>query len=157
MIRTGIGIDVHRFAEGRKLVLCGVVVPHEFGLLGHSDADVATHALIDAMLGAAAAGDIGKLFPDTDDRWKDADSVGLLRDVVARICRTGWGVVNVDITIVCEVPKLAPHIEEMRINLADPLRVEVDCVSVKATTVEGLGAIGRREGISAVAVATISD
>ncbi len=157
MIRTGIGFDAHRFAESRRLVLCGAVVPHHVGLLGHSDADVATHALIDAILGAAAIGDIGKLFPDTDNRWKDADSVELLRDVVARICRTGWGIVNVDITIVCEAPKLAPHIDKMRANISDALRIGGECVSVKATTVEGLGAIGRREGISAMAVATISD
>ncbi len=155
MIRTGIGYDAHRLAEGRRLVLGGVLVPHERGLLGHSDADVAVHALMDALLGAVAAGDIGKLFPDTDSQWKDADSIKLLEVVAAFLSASKWRIVNVDVTIICEVPKLAPHIAAMRSRLAAAMRIEVDAVSVKATTVEGMGAIGRREGIASQAVATV--
>lgn len=155
MIRTGIGYDAHRLVAGRKLVLGGVVIPHEFGLLGHSDADVATHALMDALLGAVAAGDIGKLFPATEMKWKDADSIKLLDAVVDFLSTSQWRIVNVDVTIICEVPKLAPHISAMRSRLATALRVDMDAVSVKATTVEGMGAIGRREGIASQAVATV--
>jgi len=154
-MRIGIGTDAHRFVDGRKLILCGVDVPHERGLLGHSDADVAVHALIDALLGAAALGDIGKLFPDSDAQYKSADSVALLRHVVALLATKGWRVNNADVTIICEKPKLAPHIAQMRANLAVALDVDLDAVSVKATTVEGMGAIGRREGIAANAAATI--
>ncbi len=155
MIRTGIGYDAHRLVAGRRLVLGGVVIPHDYGLLGHSDADVATHALMDALLGSVAAGDIGKLFPDTDSKWKDADSIKLLEAVIDFLAASKWRIVNVDLTIICEVPKLAPHITAMRSRLATALRVDMDAVSVKATTVEGMGAIGRREGIASQAVATV--
>lgn len=155
MIRTGIGYDAHRLVENRRLVLGGVVVPHERGLLGHSDADVAVHALMDALLGAIAAGDIGQHFPDTDPAWKDADSIRLLEAVAAILDGRGWRIVNTDLTILCEKPKLAPHIPEMRRRMAEAMGVAMDAVSVKATTVEGMGAIGRREGIAAQAVATV--
>ena len=155
MIRTGIGFDAHRLVENRRLVLGGVVVPHERGLLGHSDADVAVHALMDALLGAIAAGDIGQHFPDTDPAWKDADSIRLLEAVAAILGGRGWRIVNTDLTILCEKPKLAPHIPEMRRRMAEAMGVAMDAVSVKATTVEGMGAIGRREGIAAQAVATV--
>ncbi len=155
MTRTGIGYDAHRLVENRRLVLGGVVVPHERGLLGHSDADVAVHALMDALLGAIAAGDIGQHFPDTDPAWKDADSIRLLEAVAAILDGRGWRIVNTDLTILCEKPKLAPHIPEMRRRMAEAMGVSMDAVSVKATTVEGMGAIGRREGIAAQAVATV--
>ena len=155
MTRTGIGFDAHRLVENRRLVLGGVVVPHERGLLGHSDADVAVHALMDALLGAIAAGDIGQHFPDTDPAWKDADSIRLLEAVAAILGGRGWRIVNTDLTILCEKPKLAPHIPEMRRRMAEAMDVAMDAVSVKATTVEGMGAIGRREGIAAKAVATV--
>ena len=155
MTRTGIGFDAHRLVENRRLVLGGVVVPHERGLLGHSDADVAVHALMDALLGAIAAGDIGQHFPDTDPAWKDADSIKLLEAVAALLRERGWRVVNADMTILCEKPKLAPHIPAMRRRMAAAMGAEVDAVSVKASTVEGMGAIGRREGIAAQAVATV--
>lgn len=155
MTRTGIGYDAHRLVENRRLVLGGVVVPHERGLLGHSDADVAVHALMDALLGAIAAGDIGQHFPDTDPAWKDADSIRLLEAVAAILGGRGWRIVNTDLTILCEKPKLAPHIPEMRRRMAEAMGVSMDAVSVKATTVEGMGAIGRREGIAAQAVATV--
>lgn len=155
MIRTGIGYDAHRLVEGRRLVLGGVLVPHDRGLLGHSDADVAVHALMDALLGAVAAGDIGKLFPDTDSKWKDADSIKLLEFVTDFLAASKWRIINVDVTIICEVPKLAPHIVAMRGRLAEAMRIDVDAVSVKATTVEGMGAIGRREGIASQAIATV--
>lgn len=155
MTRTGIGFDAHRLVENRRLVLGGVVVPHERGLLGHSDADVAVHALMDALLGAIAAGDIGQHFPDTDPAWKDADSIRLLEAVAAILGGCGWRIVNTDLTILCEKPKLAPHIPEMRRRMAEAMGVAMDAVSVKATTVEGMGAIGRREGIAAQAVATV--
>jgi 2-C-methyl-D-erythritol 4-phosphate cytidylyltransferase/2-C-methyl-D-erythritol 2,4-cyclodiphosphate synthase len=155
MTRTGIGFDAHRLVENRRLVIGGVVVPHERGLLGHSDADVAVHALMDALLGAIAAGDIGQHFPDTDPAWKDADSIRLLEAVAAILGGRGWRIVNTDLTILCEKPKLAPHIPEMRRRMAEAMGVAMDAVSVKATTVEGMGAIGRREGIAAQAVATV--
>ena len=155
MTRTGVGFDAHRLVENRRLVLGGVVVPHERGLLGHSDADVAVHALMDALLGAIAAGDIGQHFPDTDPAWKDADSIRLLEAVAAILGGRGWRIVNTDLTILCEKPKLAPHIPEMRRRMAEAMGVAMDAVSVKATTVEGMGAIGRREGIAAQAVATV--
>ena len=154
--RTGIGFDTHRLVEGRKLILGGIEIPHPVGLLGHSDADVLTHALMDALLGAIADGDIGQHFPDTDPRWEGADSIELLRAVVERLRSKGWQVVNVDITVLAERPKLKPYIPAMRKRLAEPLGIEVESVSVKATTVEGLGAIGRREGISAMAVAMVA-
>ena len=154
-MRTGIGFDTHRLVEGRKLILGGVDIPHGTGLLGHSDADVLTHAVMDALLGAVADGDIGRHFPDTDPKWAGADSVALLRAVVARLAAGGWRVGNVDATVLAERPKLLPHIPAMRGRLAEAMGVPVGAVSVKATTVEGLGAIGRREGISAMAVATV--
>ena len=155
MIRSGIGFDAHRFVEGRKLVLGGVDIPHEKGLLGHSDADVAVHALIDALLGAVAAGDIGKFFPDSAAEWKDAESISLLRRVCTFLNTLNWRVGNVDVTIICEVPKLAAFIPAMRESLAAALSVGIDDVSVKATTVEGMGALGRQEGIAAQAIAMV--
>ena len=154
-MRTGIGFDTHRLVEGRKLVLGGVEIAHTLGLLGHSDADVLAHAIMDALLGAIADGDIGQHFPDTDAKWKDADSLKLLEAVAGRVRAQGWEVVNVDATVLAERPKLMPHIPAMRERLAQAMGVEVGAVSVKATTVEGLGAIGRQEGISAMAVATV--
>lgn len=155
MIRTGIGYDAHRLVKGRRLVLGGVVIAHDFGLLGHSDADVAVHALMDALLGAIAAGDIGKHFPDTDAKWKDADSLKLLAAVSEVLRNAGWRIVNTDTTVICEAPRLAPHIVDMRRNMASAMGIDMDAVSVKATTVEGMGAIGRREGIAAQAIATV--
>ena len=152
MIRIGHGMDVHRLVEGRKLILCGVEVPHMLGLLGHSDADVATHALMDALLGAAALGDIGKLFPDTDERYRGADSIGLLMEVCALLRREGYALGNADVTIVAQRPKLRPYIDEMRLRLARAMGVEEGRVSVKATTTEHLGFEGEELGISAHAV-----
>ena len=154
-VRTGLGYDCHQFAEGRRLVIGGVVVPHERGLLGHSDADVLTHAIIDALLGAAALGDIGEHFPDTDERYRDADSIALLRAAMALLAEAGFSVVNVDATVVIERPKLAPVREQIRTTLADALGVGVDAVSVKATRGEGMGFIGREEGAAALAVAMV--
>ena len=156
MQRTGIGYDIHRLVAGRPLILGGVEISHPMGLLGHSDADVLTHAIMDALLGAVADGDIGRHFPDSDPRWQGADSLALLRQVVARLAANGWRVGNVDATILAEAPRLAPHIATIRARLAEALGVPVTAVSVKATTVEGLGAIGRREGIAAMAVATVA-
>jgi 2-C-methyl-D-erythritol 2,4-cyclodiphosphate synthase len=150
-VRSGIGIDSHRFAPGRRLVLGGVEIPSELGLAGHSDADVLTHAIIDALLGAAGLGDIGQLFPDTDEAWKDADSMELLRDVVARVREAGHEVVHVDATVMLERPKLAPHREAIHASLAAVL----GSANVKATTGEGMGFVGRGEGASAMAVATL--
>jgi 2-C-methyl-D-erythritol 2,4-cyclodiphosphate synthase len=151
----GNGFDVHAFAEGRDLWLCGVKVPCERGLLGHSDADVALHALCDAMLGAMALRDIGYHFPDTDPAYKGADSRRLLRRVVELVKEQGYVVGNVDVTIIAQAPKLLPYIEQMRQNVADDLGVGLNCVSVKATTTERLGFTGRREGIAAQATATL--
>ena len=153
---AGIGFDTHRLVEGRKLILGGIEIPHPVGLLGHSDADVLTHALMDALLGAIADGDIGQHFPDTDPRWEGADSIELLRAVVERLHAKGWQVANVDITVLAERPKLKPYIPAMRERLAEAMAIAPGFVSVKATTVEGLGAIGRREGISAMAVAMVA-
>lgn len=153
--RIGHGFDVHRLVEGRKCIVCGVDIPHHVGLLGHSDADVALHALSDALLGAAALGDIGRHFPDTDERWRGADSRRLLRAVVQLLADRGYRVGNADVTIMAQAPKMAPHIERMRENVAADLGVDVDCVSVKATTTERLGFTGRGEGIAAEAVALI--
>ena len=154
-MRIGHGMDVHRLVEGRKLILCGVEVPHSMGLLGHSDADVATHALMDALLGAAAMGDIGKLFPDTDDRYKGADSIRLLKEVINRLAEQGYRVENADVTIVAQKPKLRPYIDGMRQRLADTMGVSMDQVSVKATTTEQLGFEGEEKGITAHAVCLI--
>ena len=154
-IRTGNGFDVHRLAEGRRCIICGVDIPFDRGLLGHSDADVALHALSDALLGAAALGDIGKHFPDTDPRWEGADSRMLLREVVAILAREGFRPGNVDITIIAQAPKMLPHIPQMRANVAKDLGIPVDRVSLKATTTERLGFTGRAEGIAAQATALI--
>lgn len=154
-MRIGHGYDVHRLAAGRRLVLCGVEIPYEKGLLGHSDADAALHALTDALLGAAALGDIGSHFPDSDGAYKDADSLVLLRKVCELLHSAGYRVNNADITILAESPKLSPFIRAMRENVAHALSVETDAVSVKATTEEGLGFTGRGEGIAAHAVCTI--
>ena len=152
MIRIGHGMDVHRLVEGRKLILCGVEVPHTLGLLGHSDADVATHALMDALLGALALGDIGKLFPDTDEQYRGADSVELLKHVCAVISEKGWKLGNADVTIVAQKPKLRPYIDTMRARLAEAIGVDVGQISVKATTTEKMGFEGEERGISAHAV-----
>ena len=154
-MRIGQGYDVHKLVEGRELILCGVKVPYEKGLLGHSDADVALHALADALLGAAAMRDIGYHFPDTDPAYKGADSRRLLRRVVEIIGEKGYRVGNVDVTIVAQRPKLLTYIPEMIANVAADLAVSADCVSVKATTTEHLGFTGRGEGIAAMAVALI--
>lgn len=154
-IRTGNGFDVHRLTEGRRCIICGVDIPFDRGLLGHSDADVALHALSDALLGAAALGDIGKHFPDTDPRWEGADSRMLLREVVAILAREGFRPGNVDVTIIAQAPKMLPHIPQMRSNVAEDLGIPVDRVSVKATTTERLGFTGRAEGIAAQASALI--
>ena len=152
MTRTGIGIDSHRFEAGRRLVLGGVEIPHEAGLAGHSDADVLAHAIADALLGAAGLGDIGGHFPDTDAVWKDADSMELLRDVVAWVRDEGFEVVHVDATVMLERPKLAPHREAISASLGAVL----GSVNVKATTGEGMGFVGRGEGAAAMAAATLS-
>lgn len=151
-LRIGHGFDVHRLTEGRRCIICGVEIPYEKGLLGHSDADVALHALSDALLGAAALGDIGRHFPDTDAQWKGADSRMLLRAVTAMLATQGLAPVNVDVTIMAQAPKMAPHILQMRQNIADDLQLPLDRVSVKATTTERLGFTGRGEGIAAEAV-----
>ena len=151
-MRIGHGYDVHRLVEGRSLILGGVRVPFEKGLDGHSDADVLTHAVMDALLGAAALGDIGKLFPDTDDRYLGADSIALLREVDRRLTETGYRLGNLDVTVIAQRPKLAPYINQMRQNLAAALRTELQNVSVKATTEEHLGFTGSGEGIAAHAV-----
>ena len=156
MIRIGHGVDVHRLVKGRALILCGVRVPYELGLLGHSDADVAVHALMDALLGAAALGDIGKLFPDTQEAFRGADSLCLLDEVIRLLAAQGLAPVNVDVTILMQRPKLRPHIDLMRENLAAHLRLPVSRVSVKATTTEGLGYEGEEKGISAHAVCLLT-
>lgn len=154
-LRVGCGYDVHKLVEGRRLILCGVEVPYELGLLGHSDADVALHALMDALLGAAALGDIGKHFPDTDERFKGADSMKLTEHVVKLLAERGWQINNVDVTIIAQRPKLAGFIPAMRENVAKVLGVDLDAVNVKATTTEKLGFTGRGEGIASEAVASI--
>ena len=155
-IRVGHGYDVHRFAEGYKLILGGVEIPYELGLLGHSDADVLVHALMDAMLGAAGLGDIGKHFPDTDDKYKGISSMILLKKVKELIEEEGYSLSNADITIVAQKPKLAPYIEQMKKNIASVLCTDVSDINVKATTEEHLGFTGRLEGISSHAVVLIS-
>ncbi len=154
-LRVGHGYDVHRLVERRALILGGVTVPFDRGLLGHSDADVLTHAVMDALLGAAALGDIGKLFPDSDAAYAGADSIALLERVTALLREHGWQVGNVDATVVAQTPKLAPYIPEMRRRLAEAMGLDVDCVSVKATTEERLGFTGSGEGMAAHAVALI--
>ena len=154
-LRIGHGYDVHRLVEGRALILGGVTVPFDRGLLGHSDADVLTHAVMDALLGAAALGDIGQLFPDSDAAYAGADSIALLERVTALLREHGWQVGNVDATVVAQAPKLAPYVPEMRRRLAEAMGLDVDCVSVKATTEERLGFTGSGEGMAAHAVALI--
>lgn len=153
--RVGCGYDVHKLVPERKLILCGVEVPYERGLLGHSDADVALHALMDALLGAAAQGDIGKHFPDTDERFKGADSMKLTEHVVGLLCEQAWQINNVDVTIIAQRPKLAGYIPAMRTKVAAVLGIDEDAVNVKATTTEKLGFTGRGEGIAAEAVASL--
>ena len=155
MITTGIGYDCHRFAPGRRLVLGGVEIEHEVGLAGHSDADVLTHAIIDALLGAAALGDIGQHFPDTDERYRDADSLELLRATLGLLAEVGCQVVAVDATVILERPALSPHREAIRLVLAQALDIERVRVNVKATRGEGMGFVGREEGAAALAVATV--
>ena len=157
MMRIGHGYDVHRLAEGRKLILGGVEIPWKTGLDGHSDADVLVHALMDALLGAAALGDIGQHFPDSDDRYLGCCSLDLLRKVHEMLRSNGYRVVNADCTILAQAPKLMPHIPQMRSNIASALCTGTDCVSVKATTEEGLGFTGRAEGIAAHAVVLIEN
>ena len=154
-IRTGQGVDVHAFGEGDHVMLCGVRIPFERGLKAHSDGDVALHALCDAMLGAAALGDIGRHFPPSDTRWAGADSRDLLRQVDMLIKHDGWSVINCDITLVCEKPKITPFAEQMKANIAADIGVDTTDVSVKATTTEGLGFCGRSEGITALAIVLI--
>lgn len=155
MIRVGIGYDSHRFVEGRRLVLGGVTIPHPVGLAGHSDADPVAHALIDAMLGAAAAGDIGRLFPDTDARWKDADSMVLLRTANELIRARGYALLQADLTIIAEQPRLAPHLDAMANALAGTLGTPAGSVSLKAKSNELMGFVGRGEGVAVLAVATL--
>ena len=156
-LRIGHGYDVHRLTEGRPLILGGVTVPYERGLLGHSDADVLAHAVMDALLGAAALGDIGGMFPDSDERWRGADSLRLLEQVTARLAENGWAIGNVDATVLAQVPKLAPHIPEMRRRLAAAMCIDVTQVSVKATTEEHLGFTGAGEGMACHAVALLTE
>ena len=156
MFRVGTGYDVHKLVENRKLILGGVEIPYEKGLLGHSDADVIVHAIMDALLGSLALGDIGKLFPDSDSAYKDADSIELLKKVYKVIRDRGYEVSNIDSTIVCQRPKLAPYIESMRENIAKALRTDVNNVSVKATTTEKLGFEGEGLGISAQAICCVN-
>lgn len=156
-MRIGHGYDVHRLTEGRKLIIGGVNIPYKFGLLGHSDADVLLHAISDAILGAAALGDIGGMFPDTDDKWKGADSLKLLEAVVKRVNDEGYFIENIDSTLIAQQPKMKPHIPLMRENIAKACGVDISQVSVKATTEEQLGFTGRQEGISAHAVVLLNN
>jgi 2-C-methyl-D-erythritol 2,4-cyclodiphosphate synthase len=151
-MRVGMGYDVHKLVEGRKLILGGVEIPYEKGLLGHSDADVLLHSIMDALLGAAALGDIGKHFPDTDPAYKGADSVKLLEHVGRLIREAGYSIENIDATIIAQRPKMRPHIDTMRRNIKEALGIELDQINVKATTEEGLGFTGSEEGISAQAI-----
>lgn len=155
MMRIGHGYDVHKLTEGRRLVLGGVEIPYEKGLLGHSDADVLVHAVMDSLLGAAALGDIGKLFPDSDPAYKGADSIDLLKEVCRVIAEKGYTVGNIDSTVCAQAPKLAPYIDQMRKNIAAACKIDISQVSVKATTEEGLGFTGEKLGISATAVCII--
>ncbi len=157
MYRIGNGYDVHRLVEGRKLILGGVDIPHNLGLDGHSDADAVVHALCDALLGACGAGDIGKHFPDTDDQWKGVSSLLLLEKVADILKQRGYQVANADCTIVAQKPKLAPHIEAMKANLANAQNIETHRINIKATTTEHLGFAGREEGIAAYAVALLQE
>lgn len=156
-MRIGHGYDVHKLVEGRKLIVGGVDIPYEFGLLGHSDADVLLHAISDAILGAVALGDIGGMFPDTDEKWKGADSLVLLEAVVKRVNDEGYVIENIDSTLIAQQPKMKPHILSMRENIAKACGIDVSQVSVKATTEEQLGFTGRKEGISAHAVVLLNN
>lgn len=156
-MRIGHGYDVHKLVEGRKLIVGGIDIPYEFGLLGHSDADVLLHAISDAILGAAALGDIGGMFPDTDEKWKGADSLVLLEAVVKRVNDEGYVIENIDSTLIAQQPKMKPHILSMRENIAKACGIDVSQVSVKATTEEQLGFTGRKEGISAHAVVLLNN
>lgn len=151
-MRIGIGYDVHKLVENRDLIIGGVNVPHEKGLLGHSDADVLTHAVMDSILGALALGDIGKHFPDTDERFKGADSIKLLEHVYTLITEMGYKINNIDCTIIAQSPKMAPHIQNMRANIAKALNTSIEDINVKATTEEGLGFTGAKEGIAAQSI-----
>lgn len=157
MMRVGQGFDVHALVEGRDLIIGGVKIAYEKGLLGHSDADVLLHAICDALLGAAALGDIGRHFPDNDAQYKNIDSRVLLRRVRDEVTKRGWRIVNVDATVIAQAPKLAPHIARMTANIADDLQVVPECVNVKATTTEKLGFTGREEGIAAQAVVLLEE
>lgn len=154
--RTGIGYDVHRFAEGRRMILGGVEIPFEKGLVGHSDADVLLHAIADAMLGAAALGDIGVHFPPTDEKWKDLDSIEIVHHSVALLAENGWELVNIDATVIAEAPKVNPHVSKMKDRIAEATGLELGAISIKATTNESMGWIGREEGIAAIASAMIA-
>lgn len=154
-LRIGHGYDVHRLTEGRPLILGGLTIPYERGLDGHSDADVLLHAVMDALLGAAALGDIGALFPDTDNAYRGASSLALLREVGRQLADAGYDVVNIDATVLAQAPKLAPYRDRMRANVADALGIDVSCVSIKATTEEGLGFTGSGDGMAAHAAAMI--
>lgn len=154
-MRIGHGYDVHKFAENRPLILGGVNIPYEYGLLGHSDADVLLHAIMDALLGATALGDIGKLFPDNDEAFLNADSMELLKKVVNVLCENGYKIVNIDSTVIAQKPKLRDYIDRMRANIAFACKAEIRQISVKATTEEGLGFTGKMQGISAHAVCII--
>lgn len=153
--RVGQGYDVHALVEGRDLILGGVKIPYEKGLLGHSDADVLLHAITDAVLGAAGMGDIGRLFPDSDEQWKGADSRDLLRGAIEKVRASGWRVGNVDCTVICQAPRIAPHAPAMRTHIAADLGVDMACVNIKGKTTERLGFEGRGEGIAAEAVALL--
>ena len=155
-MRVGIGYDSHRFAPGRKLILGGVQIPHSAGLAGHSDADAVAHALTDALLGAAGLGDIGRMFPDTDPQWKNADSIDLLNKAFLKVVEAGFQFVHADITVILEQPKLAPHLDAMKANLAQALLAAPANVSIKGKTNEGMGWIGSGEGVAVIAVATLS-
>ncbi len=155
MIRVGQGCDIHALVEGRPLIIGGVLIPHERGLLGHSDADVLVHAIIDALFGAAGLGDIGRHFPDTDARYAGADSRVLLRAARERLAEAGWKIINVDSTVSAQNPRMAPHISQMTANIAADLRIEAACVNVKAKTAERLGFVGREEGMASEAVVLI--
>lgn len=156
-MRVGIGYDVHRLVEGRDLIMGGVLIEHETGLLGHSDADVLLHAIMDALLGAAGLGDIGKHFPDSDERYKGISSIELLEHVGNLLQEKLYMIENIDATIIAQAPKMAPHIQAMKENIANTLKLELDCVNVKATTEEGLGFTGNKEGIASQAICSISN
>ncbi len=152
MFRIGHGYDVHKLGENRRLIIGGVDIPYKLGLVGHSDADVLTHAIMDSLLGAAALGDIGGMFPDDDPAYEGADSIGLLKHVCCAVGEKGWSVSNIDATVIAQKPKLKPYIQEMRTVIASACALDIDCVNIKATTEERLGFTGREEGISAHAV-----